>query len=217
LELWSYGYNNFNGFNILQQDISRVGGIDLGFYNKQFSRDYSKKIKDYVEKNKPVVFLLNLDEIDQRILKDSFIVYLGHHGDRSAQFADIILPVPAYTEKSSTYLNMEGRVLQTTKCYLPLGEAKEEWKVFRALSDGLNNQLKFNNILELRNDIVNKYPFIKEINTLPNELDLNFSSSNKIKSRVINYNISNFYMTDSISRSSINMSNCTKEILNKVA
>ena len=209
--------NNFNGFNILQQDISRVGGIDLGFYNKQFSRDYNKKIKDYVEKNKPVVFLLNLDEIDQRILKDSFIVYLGHHGDKSTQFADIILPVPAYTEKSSTYLNMEGRVLQSTKCYLPLGEAKEEWKIFRALSDGLNNQLKFNNILELRNDIVNKYPFIKEINILPNKLDLNFSSSNKIKSRVINYNISNFYMTDSISRSSINMSNCTKEILNKVA
>ena len=71
--------------------------------------------------------------------------------------------------------------------------------------------------MELRNDIAIKYPFIKEINILPNKLDLNFSSSNKIKSRVINYNISNFYMTDSISRSSINMSNCTKEILNKVA
>ena len=68
-----------------------------------------------------------------------------------------------------------------------------------------------------RNNIVNKHAFVKEINILPNKLDLNFSSSNKIKSRVINYNISNFYMTDSISRSSINMSNCTKEILNKVA
>ena len=31
--------NNFNGFNVLQQDISKVGGIDIGFYNKIFDND----------------------------------------------------------------------------------------------------------------------------------------------------------------------------------
>ena len=29
--------NNFNGLNILQQDISRVGALDIGFYNNFFA------------------------------------------------------------------------------------------------------------------------------------------------------------------------------------
>ena len=65
----------------------------------------------------------------------SFVIYIGHHGDNSSQIADVVLPSPAYIEKSSTYVNMEGRVLQSTRCYHPLGQAKEEWKVFRSLSN----------------------------------------------------------------------------------
>ena len=51
---------------------------------------------------------------------------------------------------------------------------------------------------------------------MPSISDLNFGSINKVNSRIIDYNIKNFYKTDVISRSSVNMSNCSKEILNKV-
>ena len=33
----------------------------------------------------------------------------GHHGDRGAIRADVVLPGGAYTEKSGTYVNFEGR------------------------------------------------------------------------------------------------------------
>ena len=144
-------------------------------------------------------------------------MYLGHHGDNLAQLADIVLPTPAYTEKYSTYLNMEGRVLQTTRCYHPLGESKEEWKIFRALSNHFSQKLKFNNLSELRNEILNFFPAFKEINDLQSSSKLDFGSSTKIENRVLEYNIKNFYMTDVISRASITMANCSKEILNKVA
>ena len=206
---------NFNGFNVLQQDISKVGAIELGFYNKEFSKDFSTNIKKHITKFKPVVFLLGLDEINPEILKNSFVIYLGHHGDISAQYADIILPTPAYTEKSSTYINMEGRVLQTTKCYHPIGKSKEEWKIFRALSEEFSNELSFNNLLELRRDILINFPITKEINKLPNISKLDFNSENKIESRKFDYNIENFYKTDVISRSSITMSKCSQEILGK--
>ena len=207
--------NKFNGLNILQQDISKVGAIDLGFYNNNFSNEFDENLKKHIIKFKPVTFLLNLDEIDPTILQDSFVIYLGHHGDISAQYADMILPIPAYTEKSSTYVNMEGRVIQTTRCYNPLGESKDEWKIFRALSDNFESKLKFNNISDLRREITSEFPFTKEINKLPSTSSLNFGSDNKISSRLIKYNIDNFYRTDVISRSSVNMSNCSKEILNK--
>ena len=209
--------NNFNGFNILQQDISKVGAVDIGFYNHNFAQNFDQNIKNHINKFNPVVFLLSADEINHSILEGAFIVYLGHHGDDLAQLADIVLPSPAYTEKSSTYMNMEGRVLQTTKCYHPLGASKEEWKIFRALSNNFSQKLKFNNLSELRNEISNLYPVFKEINNLPSSSKLDFGSSTKIKNRVLEYNIKNFYMTDVISRASITMANCSREILNKVA
>ena len=209
--------NNFNGFNILQQDISKVGAIDIGFYNQDFALNFDQNIKKHISKFNPVVFLLSCDEINHSILEGAFIVYLGHHGDDLAQLADIVLPSPAYTEKSSTYMNMEGRVLQTTRCYHPLGVSKEEWKIFRALSNNFSQKLKFNNLSELRNEISNLFPVFKEINNLPSSSKLDFGSSTKIENRVLEYNIKNFYMTDVISRASITMANCSREILNKVA
>ena len=209
--------DDFNGLNILQQDISRVGALDIGFYNKNFNHDTLSKIKNHIEINKPVIFLLGLDDIDFSILDEAFVVYIGHHGDAGAHVADVILPAPAFPERSSTFVNIEGRVMQTTKCFHPLGESKEEWKIFRALSDQFNNNLKFDNLHLLRKEIIYKFPFLKELNVLPNQEKINFGSSVKIKEKLIHYNITNFYMTDSISRASLTMAKCTKEILNKVA
>ncbi len=206
-----------NGFNILNQNISRVGALDIGFYSKNFDRDFNGSLTQHIKNTNPVVFLLGLDEINFSSLKDSFIIYIGHHGDEGANVADIILPSPAFPEKTSTFVNIEGRVLQTTKCFNPIGESKEEWKIFRALSQEFNEQLKFNNLKELRQEIVKKFPHLNQLNTLPNKSEVNFAKSHIIDNNEIEYNIKNFYMTDSISRASVNMANCTKEILNRVA
>ena len=40
----------------------------------------------------------------------------------------------AYTEKSVTYVNTEGRAQQTVKAAFAPGEAKEDWAIIRALS-----------------------------------------------------------------------------------
>ena len=208
---------NINPLNILNQDISRVGALELNFYNKEFHNNFNLKLSNHLNKNKPVVFLMGLDEIDLSILKNSFVIYMGHNGDRSASVADIILPTPAYTEKSSTYMNIEGRVLQTTKCHNPLGDSKDEWKIFRALSENFKNKLKFNNLSELRNEIVSNYKNLAKLNTIDPIKKISFGKTFKIENIKINYNIQNFYMNDSISRSSETMALCTKDILSKVA
>ncbi|PPR46534.1 MAG: NADH-quinone oxidoreductase chain 3 [Alphaproteobacteria bacterium MarineAlpha5_Bin9] len=208
--------NDWNGFNVLQQDISRVGALDIGFYNNKFSKNFDKNLSQHLSAHRPLVFLLNQDEIQKDIFKDSFVVYLGHHGEASAEFADILLPVPAYTEKSSTFVNMEGRVMQSNACYSPIGEAKEEWKIFRALTEFFGKKLNFNNLTELRLELCNENKIFKELNVLPNINSLDFGNKKLILKRSFEYNIKNFYMNDIISRSSINMANCSKEILNQV-
>ena len=207
--------DNWNSFNILQQDISKAGALDLGFYNSYFSKNFELKLETHLNENKPVVFLLGCDELDTEILSKSFVVYIGHHGDISANIADIILPSPAYTEKSSTFVNLEGRVILTSRCFHALGSAKDEWKIFRSLSNKINKKLQFNNINELRNEIIDHYGLFQELNVLPKKIKLDFKKKIKIHNKEVNYNIKNFYMNDSISRASTTMANCTKEILNK--
>ena len=208
---------DINPLNILYQDISRVGALELNFYNKYFDNNYNLQLKKHIDTNKPVVFLMGLDEVDLSILKNAYVVYLGHHGDKSASVADVILPTPAYTEKTSTYMNIEGRVIQTNKCHNPLGEAKEEWKIFRVLSNLINHQLKFNNLRELRNEVTKNFNQFTSINELNPNKKITFAKVNKIDDIKIQYNINNFYMNDSISRSSETMALCTKDILNKAA
>ena len=209
--------SNFNPLNILNQDISRVGALEINFYNSAFNGDYANAISKKIKETKPVVFLLGLDEIEPKILKDSFIVYMGHHGDKLASFADIVLPIPAYTEKSSTYMNIEGRVIQTSRCHNPLGEAKEEWKIFRVLSDFFGKEIKCNNLKDLREMLIKSYNQFERLLELPKKNMISFGSKKLISDKKINYNIKNFYMNDSISRASETMAKCTKEILEKVA
>ena len=206
---------SFNPLNILNQDISRVGSLELGFVNKIFDEDLEKKLKEEIALNKPVVFLLGFDEINPRSLEGSFVVYCGHHGDVNAQHANIILPTPAYTEKSSTFMNIEGRTIQTSRCHNPLGEAKEEWKIFRVLSDLLNCDIQFNNLNDVRKKLINENKNFLALLEINNSSNLSFSSKQEIKNQNLSYNISNFYMNDSISRASETMANCTHEILNK--
>ena len=68
-------------------------------------------------------------------LGKAFVIYQGHHGDAGAHRADVILPGAAYTEKNATYVNTEGRVQQTRLAVFPPGEAREDWKIIRALSE----------------------------------------------------------------------------------
>lgn len=71
----------------------------------------------------------------EKLPKDCFVVYIGHHGDAGATIADAVLPGAAYTEKQATYVNTEGRSQQTLCAVNPPGLAREDWKIIRALSE----------------------------------------------------------------------------------
>lgn len=111
----------------IQQAASGTSALDLG-YQPQPGAAKSAKF----------VYLLNADDIPSSsssvIASDAFVVYQGHHGDNGAHLADVILPGAAYTEKTATYVNTEGRA-QVTRAAVPApGAAREDWKIVRALS-----------------------------------------------------------------------------------
>jgi NADH-quinone oxidoreductase subunit G len=140
----------WNGFSVLHTAAARVAGLDLGLVPGEGGRDI-EAILDGAEKGEiDVVYLLGADEIDTDRLGKAFVIYQGSHGDRGAHRADVILPGAAYTEKDATYVNTEGRPQMTARAVFPPGEAREDWKIIRALSGALGQALPFNTAAELR-------------------------------------------------------------------
>ena len=132
---------DWNGFNILNKFASRVGGLTVGFvpYDGGMS---AVEIKTALKNNKlKVLFLIEADDfqINDNDLGDVFIIYIGHHGDRFAGLADIILPTSAFTEKKALYLNLEGSPQFTKVVTSKPGVAVDSWKVFKALDQKLSN------------------------------------------------------------------------------
>ncbi len=95
-----------------------------------------------------VLFNLGADEI--AIEPGAFVVYVGTHGDKGAHRADVILPGAAYTEKTGTYVNTEGRPQFAERAVFPPGDAREDWAILRALSDAIGARLPFDSLGALR-------------------------------------------------------------------
>src|SRR6218665_2826459 len=80
----------------------------------------------------------------------AFVVYQGHHGDMGAHRADVILPGAAYTEKDAIYLNTEGRPQLARQATFPPGEAREDWKIVRPVSEAVQKNLPYGTLTQLR-------------------------------------------------------------------
>ncbi len=207
-------YNSFsdkwNGLAILHSSASRVGALEVGFVpgNKGFN---TKDIIDGVASNHiKLLWLLGVDDINLNKKPNTFVVYQGHHGDKGAEIADLILPGSAYTEKDATYLNTEGRVQRTNAAVSPPGDAKEDWKIIRAFSAFVDKVLPYDNISELRKRLAN----INKLLVIENSLikgsvtDIGDTSTKLAKNLITPKNI-NYFMTCPISRASETMAKCS--------
>ncbi|MBN9304280.1 MAG: NADH-quinone oxidoreductase subunit G [Devosia sp. 67-54] len=204
----------WNGYALLHNAASRVGGIDIGFVPHNGGVCSADQIKAAGDGKLDVLFLLGADEYDTRAMGDAFVVYVGTHGDAGAHRADVILPAAAYTEKSGTYVNTEGRVQLGERAVFPPGEAKEDWAIFRALSAVLGMPLPFNSLRDLRRAMYAEFPHLAQIDQIvPAGIEgIRDLAGREIKtsSAKLHSPIGDFYMTNPIARASAIMAECSQ-------
>ncbi len=192
--------DGWNGFNILHTAASRVGGLDLGFVPGKGGRDVTGMLGADME----VVYLLGADEVS--VPAGPFVVYQGTHGDRGAHRADVILPGAAYTEKSATYVNTEGRAQMTAKAAFPPGQAKEDWTIVRALSDVVGRKLPYDDLAALRAAMYRAAPSLARIGMLSAADAGGVAALAKVTGTVakeaFHSPIKDFYLTNPIARAS---------------
>ena len=201
----------WNGFNVLQRSAARAGAYEVGFTTPS----------PEVSQTKPkMIYLLGADEITKQDLpKDAFVIYQGHHGDRGAALADVVLPGAAYTEKAGTYVNTEGRVQMTRAATSVIGAARDDWKIIRAVSEYLGTPLPYDDIETLRDRMEEISPALRRYDVCePTSGDVSALSRVQLVEQNKNSQatgsplrkvIENFYFTDVISRSSPTMARCS--------
>ncbi|MBN9497682.1 MAG: NADH-quinone oxidoreductase subunit G [Alphaproteobacteria bacterium] len=203
--------DGWNGFNVLNTAAGRVGALELGFVPGANGRDVAGILDGASKGEIDVVYLLGADEIDTSKLSKAFVIYQGHHGDKGAHRADLILPGAAYTEKNATYVNVEGRAQHARIAVFPPGEAKEDWKILRALSDALGAKLPYDTLSQLRARLAKASPVFAEIETAHPAATLGaLGKAGAVDPAAFVSPIDNYYMTDPISRASATMAECTR-------
>lgn len=205
--------DGWNGFNVLQTAAARVGGLDIGFAPGVGGRDTRSILAGAEAGEIAFVYLLGADEVDMARLSKAFVVYQGHHGDAGAHAADVILPGAAYTEKNATYVNTEGRVQLAQRAVYPPGEAREDWAILRALSEALGKPLPFDTLDELRERLRADHPGFLAIETVEPAAWGAFGEDRPMASEPFQSPVTNFYMTDPVSRASETMAKCSDELL----
>jgi NADH-quinone oxidoreductase subunit G len=196
---------------VLHTAAARMGGLMLGFAQPG-------GMASLAEKAPKLLFLLGADEADLAPFAAGFKVYVGHHGDKGAEAADVILPGAAYSEKHGIHVNLEGRVQHSEKAVDPPGDARADWSIFRALSEVLGRPLPFDSHAELRGRLFADHPEFARAGLVafpwaPPKLDAVAIA----KGTALAYPIADFYLTNPIARSSPTLQRCSAEILHGAA
>ena len=194
--------DNWNPLNILTQDASEVGAYDLDILSHPNGENPT--LINIEKNNFDLIFLIGQDNLKFK-KKEEFIIYIGSHGDRGAEMADIILPGAAYTEQTGHYTNLEGKIQKSLSASFPPGSSKEDWKILNELSELIKGKKLFKDIDELLNQMFNY------LNLKHKKKGTEKYSENKFYNEKIIIEEIDYYFSNVIARASLVMAKCRNE------
>ncbi|MES2961850.1 MAG: NADH-quinone oxidoreductase subunit NuoG [Pseudomonadota bacterium] len=204
--------DGWNGFNFLSKSTGLLNGLELGFTSTLSISEIMKKAES--SEIKMVILHSVDDDLDFDKLKNTFVIYIGSHGDKGAHVADVILPAAAYSEKDAIYVNLEGRPQSTSHAAFAPGQAKEDWKIIVELAGKIGVDLGFKDLSELRREMRIAYPIFANLEKI--------SKATWVKSAEIKNDFSDqklavkdfdFYLTNPIARASRTLNKCSVELV----
>ena len=199
--------NEWNPLNILSTDASTVGNIDIGVFNNKLGNNIT--LEKLQNNELELLFLIGQDNLDIN-KKNEFIIYIGSHGDRGAEVADIILPGAAYTEQTAHYTNLEGKIQKAYKASYPPGEAKEDWQIINELAEYMNNRKLFNDKDELISSMIN-FVNLKNKNSVSETKNLD---KDNFEDEILKIEIKDYYFSNVVARASKTMIDCNNSKIN---
>ncbi|MEO0392856.1 MAG: NADH-quinone oxidoreductase subunit NuoG [Pseudomonadota bacterium] len=213
VDTYKLARDDWHGLGLLHTAAARVGALSMGFAPREKARQLSDLLRDVRGQKIKALYLLEADELPTDDLDDAFVIYQGHHGDKVAGKADVILPGSAYSEKTALYMNLEGRVQSTRRAVFAPGEAREDWTIIRALSEALGQTLPYDSHGAVRKALMTAHPAFASIDSPQVATPSSFGVDGAMGDEAFGIAVDNFYQTCAISRASKTMADCVQQIL----
>lgn len=186
--------NNWFGLNFLPLTSSLVGSSFAGIPSTNNFKLDTKKF----------VFCVGLDSYNslfKKVSPNAFIVAQTPYSDSLLKEADLILPSTSFLEKEGTFLNLEGRVQKTAVSLKGPNLARHDYKILKAVFG--SNYKKVNKALNFFNNFEkNKILFTKDLHVKVTTISKKFFKGSFKSS------LSNFFITNAITKNSVVMSKC---------
>jgi len=222
-----FGFKSYIFFKTLIEKKFKLSNVGV-FNSSVVLSDLGVGVKPLVDLSvqKKLVLISNADDYKLKLNKgEDFVIYTGHNGDRGAAIADVILPSPAFTEFVSFYSNVQGLIQRTNKVLTTLPYIRSSANILQAVIASMfkdtNHFMKSHSFFyqpknHWNSVLLTVVPFLYMKESMISTISIiNTFGRISIKNRMISSFISNFYKTDSISRSSTILSLCTTQLLSK--
>ena len=151
----------WNGFNRLvgrgngaaAQDLGIVPHRDPGYKRLERRGRHAQQIIQAAASGEIKLLLLlgcdpGLEAVDTALgraaLAKAQVIYIGSHQTPAAAQAAVVLPGLTIAERDATLTNGEGRAQRSGRAVMGPLQAKEDWRIFRALSDRFSQSLSYN-------------------------------------------------------------------------
>jgi NADH dehydrogenase/NADH:ubiquinone oxidoreductase subunit G len=161
-----------------------------------------------------IFIAINLDDVIQLrkffYKKDKTLIWLNSHGSTMALEADLIIPTLTSFENEEIFLNLEERPQKTNKTFSTFFNAQSVKNIFRAIFNLSDKQLSnkvnsFAYLLEIINSGI-KFDSLTQVLT---PIVIN-SDIIKVKTYPIKSNIEDFYLSNSFTKNSLVMNQCSQ-------
>lgn len=209
---------NFNGLNIVHQNFSQVHACELGLDSTQIYNSYyffkkSLKKNNFYDQNKNILKFINLNISDLNLLKNSNIfLTLNTHISTTNNNTDFIFPLNGFFEREGSFLNTEGVLQKAFKVKTSYKLSRNSEDFFKALVHLDSNEKTFISKSFTKKSLQLELPFL-ENNITRKKFSINYlncyNNGLNLKISPIKNTITNFYMTDNISKNSKIMAECS--------
>jgi len=119
----------------------------------------------YIIGENPIISLPNANRVRKNLENLEFLVVQDIFMTETAQLANILLPAADFAEKTGTFTNTERRVQLINKAVNASGEAKEDWRIVKALAErmGFKEHFDFKSSEEIFKEIRKAVPQYSKI------------------------------------------------------
>lgn len=100
----------------------------------------------------------NTNNVKLALQRLEFLVVQEIFMNKTAEFADVILPGASFAEKDGTFTNSERRVQRIRKAIEPLGKSRADWKIICDISTRMGYPMRYIHPSEIMEEIASLTP-----------------------------------------------------------